>query len=134
VAFRGTLSIAVYAYLPASNMLCPSNSPGTANNTTSSTASVQQGQSIICNSDYGTSINRGSFNFTLAKYTPVTIYVALNDDETAAENGNATAPANAGNGRIQVWVNQLQVVDLKGLRLTKDGMGNMELADSNPLK
>ena len=56
----------VYAYLPQSNKLCPdgSNTTNVAGPSGSLSTIAPLLNSITCTDDYGTSISRGSFNFT----------------------------------------------------------------------
>ncbi len=58
----------VYAYIPSPNGLCNDNN-------------------IICNSDYGISISRGSFTFTTGQWNRITMLVQLNNSPDLA-NGN----------------------------------------------
>lgn len=58
----------VYAYIPTPNGLCNDNN-------------------IICNSDYGISISRGSFTFSTGQWSRITMLVQLNNPSDLA-NGN----------------------------------------------
>jgi len=42
-----------------------------------------QGSDIICNSDYGTSLARGSFTFVTAQWQSIWLLVVLNEVGTA---------------------------------------------------
>ena len=55
----------VYAYIPITDTLCS-----------------QAG--VICNSDYGTSLGRGSFSFQRGAWNEIALYVQLNEPVTTA--------------------------------------------------
>lgn len=64
----------VYAYIPTSNGLCDR-------------------KDTICNSDFGTSFNRGTFGFVTGRWSRVTLVVQLNN------------PVNVANGQILLYYN-----------------------------
>ncbi|RXW21637.1 hypothetical protein EST38_g4206 [Candolleomyces aberdarensis] len=76
----------VYAYIPTTNDICSR-------------------RGVICNSDFGTSFNRGSFGFTTGRWNRVTILTQLNN------------PPNVANGQMRVYYNDEQVVDAEGLQI-----------------
>lgn len=81
-----TFSLLAYAYLP----------PGAKN--------FCSEQYITCNSDYGTSIGRGSITFVTGKWTTVWLYVALNTVGTR-------------NGVVSLYVNGAQAFYVDDLEL-----------------
>ncbi|KAJ7770230.1 polysaccharide lyase family 14 protein [Mycena maculata] len=76
----------VYAYIPSPNNLCSE-------------------KTIICNSDYGISISRGSFTFNSGQWNRVTLLVQLNN------------PANVANGNIEVYFNDVQALAQQDLQI-----------------
>ncbi|KAG1898029.1 polysaccharide lyase family 14 protein [Suillus fuscotomentosus] len=58
---------------------------------------------IICNSDYGVSIDRGSFGFETGHWSRITILVQLNNDSLVA------------NGNIILYFNDVQVLSQQNL-------------------
>ncbi|KAJ6625631.1 hypothetical protein B0H10DRAFT_2002449 [Mycena sp. CBHHK59/15] len=76
----------VYAYIPSPNNLCSE-------------------KTIICNSDFGISISRGSFTFTSGQWNRVTLLVQLNN------------PVNVANGNIELYFNDVQALAQQDLQL-----------------
>jgi hypothetical protein len=76
----------VYAYIPSPNGLCSETS-------------------IICNSDFGISISRGSFTFSSGQWNRVTLLVQLNN------------PANVANGNVEVYFNDVQALAQQDLQI-----------------
>jgi len=76
----------VYAYIPPSNDLCSN-------------------KNIKCNSDFGISIDRGSFGFVGGQWNRVSLLVRLND------------PPNVANGQVQLFYNDLQAINQTGLQI-----------------
>lgn len=60
----------IYAYLPVTNVLC-------------------NGNDVICNGDYGTSLGRGQFSYQRGAWNNIGLYVQLNN------------PPNIANGVLQ---------------------------------
>ncbi|KAG6837734.1 hypothetical protein H0H93_003536 [Arthromyces matolae] len=79
-------AISVYAYIPTPNKLCSSDG-------------------IICNSDFGISIQRGSFGFVSGQWNRITLLVRLND------------PPNVANGNVQLYFNDLKAIDQQNLQI-----------------
>ncbi|KDN46473.1 polysaccharide lyase family 14 protein [Tilletiaria anomala UBC 951] len=81
----------IYAYIPTKI----SGGYDLCANAQTSTQPVSPG-SIICNSDYGTSIGRGSFSLTRGQWNQIALYVQVNSPHTANGvlqmyyNGNPT--------------------------------------------
>jgi len=80
-----------YAYLPFANQLCDKSG-------------------ITCNSDFGTSVERGSFAFASGQWNRVSLLVQLNN------------PANSANGVIRIYYNDQLVATQQGLRF-RSGLG-----------
>jgi len=76
----------VYTYIPTPNGLC--SQPG-----------------IVCNSDFGISIQQGSFGFISGQWNQITLLVHLND------------PPNVANGNVQLFYNDLQAIDQQNLQI-----------------
>ncbi|KAF5322437.1 hypothetical protein D9619_001786 [Psilocybe cf. subviscida] len=76
----------VYAYIPMPNNLCSE-------------------KSITCNSDFGVSVDRGSFGFVSAQWMRVTQIIQLNN------------PPNIANGYIALYYNDILVMSQTGLQL-----------------
>jgi len=76
----------VYAYIPSPNGLCSE-------------------KSIICNSDFGISISRGSFTFSSGQWNRVTLLVQLNN------------PPNVANGNVEVYFNNVQALAQQDLQI-----------------
>lgn len=76
----------VYAYIPTTNGLCS-----------------QSG--VVCNSDFGISLQRGSFGFVSGQWSRVTLVVRLNN------------PPNVANGNVQLYFNDLKAIDQQGLQI-----------------
>ncbi|KAI6123856.1 polysaccharide lyase family 14 protein [Pisolithus croceorrhizus] len=75
----------VYAYMLQPNNLC------------------SQG-SIICNSDYGISIDRGSFYFATGQWMRITMVVQMND------------PPDVANGNLVLYFDDSQIISQQGLQ------------------
>ncbi|KAJ7096307.1 hypothetical protein C8R44DRAFT_812691 [Mycena epipterygia] len=75
-----------YAYIPSPNGLCSE-------------------KSIICNSDFGISISRGSFTFSSGQWNRVALLVQLNN------------PADVANGNIEVYFNDVQAFAQQDLQI-----------------
>ncbi|ORY35660.1 hypothetical protein BCR39DRAFT_511370 [Naematelia encephala] len=75
----------VYAYIPTSTSLCKDTN-------------------IICNSDYGTSLSRGSFTFASGQWQTVWLLVVLNTVGTA-------------DGIVELWYNGVQALQFTNLEL-----------------
>ncbi|GLB37057.1 hypothetical protein LshimejAT787_0401080 [Lyophyllum shimeji] len=86
VMWRKNGSGEVYAYVPTPNNLCS-----------------QDG--IDCNSDFGISIQRGSFGFVSGQWNRITLLVRLND------------PPNVANGNVQLYYNDLKAIDQQNLQI-----------------
>ncbi|KAJ7462323.1 polysaccharide lyase family 14 protein [Mycena galericulata] len=76
----------VYAYIPSPNNLCSE-------------------KTIICNSDFGISISRGSFTFASGQWNLVTLLVQMNN------------PPNVANGNIEVYFNGVQALAQQDLQI-----------------
>jgi len=76
----------VYAYIPTTNGLCSQSD-------------------ITCNSDFGISIDRGSFNFMAGQWNRITMLVQLNN------------PSNVANGNIDLYFNDLKAVSQQNLQI-----------------
>ncbi|KAF7782557.1 CAZyme family PL14 [Agaricus bisporus var. burnettii] len=76
----------VYAYIPSPNDLC-------------------KDKDVICNSDFGISLQRGVFGFISGQWLRVTMLVRMND------------PPNIANGEIQVYYNDRIAVSKQGLQI-----------------
>ncbi|KAJ3500580.1 hypothetical protein NLJ89_g9732 [Agrocybe chaxingu] len=76
----------VYAYIPTPNNLCSE-------------------KSITCNSDFGVSVQRGTFGFVSGEWVRVTQLVQLND------------PPNVANGYIALYFNDILVVSQQDLQI-----------------
>ncbi|KIK67412.1 polysaccharide lyase family 14 protein [Collybiopsis luxurians FD-317 M1] len=83
----------VYAYIPTSDAFC-------------------QETDIICNSDFGVSVSRGSFSFISGGWNSVTLLVQLNNPVTAA------------NGNLQLYFNDLQVISKQNIQFRKGSAVN----------
>jgi len=79
----------VYAYIPTSNNLCSDSD-------------------IICNSDFGISISRGSFTFASGAWNRVTLLVQLNN------------PTDVANGNVMLYFNDALAISHQGLQLRKN--------------
>ncbi|KDQ53488.1 polysaccharide lyase family 14 protein [Jaapia argillacea MUCL 33604] len=93
----------VYAYIPTSNDIC-----GASN--------------IICNSDFGTSISRGSFSFASGQWNRITMLVQLNN------------PANVANGFVTLYYNDVHALSQTGLQIRADQVvtaGGFYFSDSS---
>lgn len=75
----------VYAYIPTPNGLCKEND-------------------IICNDDYGISLNRGSFSFAGGQWNRITLLVQLNN------------PPNIANGNLMMFYNDIQAIVQQNLQ------------------
>ncbi|KAH7913151.1 polysaccharide lyase family 14 protein [Hygrophoropsis aurantiaca] len=75
----------VYAYMLTPNNICSN-------------------QNIICNSDYGVSINRGAFTFPSGQWTRVTMLVQMNN------------PPNVANGNVVFYFNDVQAISVSNLQ------------------
>ncbi|KAJ3989088.1 polysaccharide lyase family 14 protein [Lentinula detonsa] len=78
----------VYAYIPTTSTFC-------------------QETDIICNSDFGVSISRGSFTFVSGEWNRITLFVQLNDPVTTA------------NGNLQLYFNDQQVISRQDLQFRR---------------
>jgi len=76
----------VYAYIPDSNNLCSD-------------------KTIICNSDFGDSISRGSFTFTSGQWNHITLLVQMNN------------PPDVANGNIELYFNGVQALAQQNLQI-----------------
>jgi len=76
----------VYAYIPRSNSLCSNDN-------------------FICNDDFGISIQRGSFSFSAASWSRVTLLVLLN------------SPVSESNGYVAVYFNDVLALSQGGLQI-----------------
>ncbi|KAH0589491.1 hypothetical protein H2248_005236 [Termitomyces sp. 'cryptogamus'] len=76
----------VYAYIPTPNNLCSSDD-------------------VICNSDFGISLQRGAFGFVDGQWNRITLLVRLND------------PPNVANGNVQLYYNDLKAIDQQNLQI-----------------
>ncbi|KAJ4483411.1 hypothetical protein J3R30DRAFT_3284673 [Lentinula aciculospora] len=88
----------VYAYIPTTSSFC-------------------QSTDIVCNSDFGVSISRGSFTFVSGEWNRITLFVQLNDLVTTPANGNLRLYFN---GQLVISRDDLQFrkgssVDINGL-------------------
>lgn len=79
----------VYAYIPTPNDLCDQNN-------------------IICNSDFGTSIGRGSYTWSSGAWNRVTILVQLN------------SPGNVANGNVLLYYNEVLVISQSNLQMRSE--------------
>lgn len=75
----------VYAYIPTPNGLCHDNS-------------------IICNSDFGVSVDRGSFSFVSGQWNRITMLVQMNN------------PPDVANGNLLVYFNDVQAISETNLQ------------------
>ncbi|KAJ7287518.1 polysaccharide lyase family 14 protein [Mycena rebaudengoi] len=75
-----------YAYIPTSKKLCAE-------------------KSIVCNSDFGTSISRGSFTFASGRWNRITLLVSMNDPPTRA------------NGNVEIYFNDVQAFAQQDLQI-----------------
>ncbi|KAJ7647322.1 polysaccharide lyase family 14 protein [Roridomyces roridus] len=76
----------VYAYIPDSNNLC-------------------KDKNIICNSDFGDSISRGSFTLSAGQWNHVTLLVQMNN------------PPDTANGNIELYFNNVQALAQQNLQI-----------------
>ncbi|EPQ57534.1 hypothetical protein GLOTRDRAFT_137841 [Gloeophyllum trabeum ATCC 11539] len=76
----------IYAYIPTSNGICKEND-------------------IICNSDFGTSIDRGAFSFASGQWNRITLLVQLNN------------PVNVANGFVSLYYNDVHAISQDKLQL-----------------
>ncbi|KJA19914.1 polysaccharide lyase family 14 protein [Hypholoma sublateritium FD-334 SS-4] len=76
----------IYAYIPTPNNLCSESS-------------------IICNSDFGISIDRGTFTFTSGQWMRITQLVQLNN------------PPDVANGHITLYFNDVLAAQQTGLQI-----------------
>ncbi|TFK44706.1 polysaccharide lyase family 14 protein [Crucibulum laeve] len=86
VMWRANAAGEVYAYIPSPNNLCSA-------------------KSIICNSDFGISISRGSFGFVRGQWNRVTMLVQLNN------------PPDVANGQILLYYNDLPAIAQQNLQI-----------------
>jgi len=75
----------VYAYMPTPNGLCKDNG-------------------IICNSDFGVSVERGSFSFVGGQWNRITMLVQMNN------------PPDVANGNLRVYFNDVQAISQTNLQ------------------
>jgi len=77
----------VYAYIPTPNNLCgePSNE-------------------IICNSDFGVSIERGAYTFAAGQWNRITLLVQMN------------SPVDVANGNLQLYYNDVPAISTENLQ------------------
>jgi hypothetical protein len=75
----------VYAYIPTPNGLCKESD-------------------IICNSDFGVSIQRGSFSFVSGQWNRITMLVQMNN------------PPSVANGHVLVYFNEVQAISQTNLQ------------------
>lgn len=76
----------VYAYIPETGGICSQ-------------------QNVICNSDFGISLSRGSFSFTAGQWSRITMLVQLNN------------PPSLANGNIQLYFNDALAINQTGLQI-----------------
>jgi len=76
----------VYAYIPTPNGLC-------------------NGKGILCNDEFGVSIQRGSFSFVSGQWNRITMLVQMND------------PPNVANGNLVVYYNDVKAITQSNLQL-----------------
>lgn len=76
----------VYAYIPTSNNICKRTN-------------------VVCNDDFGTSFNRGTFGFVTGRWNRVTLFIQLNN------------PPNVANGQIKVYYNDELAADAQELQI-----------------
>ncbi|PFH51485.1 polysaccharide lyase family 14 protein [Amanita thiersii Skay4041] len=87
----------IYAYIPSPNGLCDV-------------------KNIICNTDFGISMSRGSFGFITGQWSRITLLIQLNN------------PPNIANGLVRLYFNDLLATEQTGLQfrssasLAADGM------------
>lgn len=86
IMWRPNGSGEVYAYIPRPNNLCSN-------------------PSIICNPDFGVSIQRGAFGFKSGSWNRVSLLVQLNN------------PPNVANGYVALFFNDIQAIKQTGLQL-----------------
>jgi len=79
----------VYAYIPTANDLCSN-------------------KAIICNSDFGVSIQRGAFAFTSGQWNRITMLVQMNN------------PPGTANGNIAVYFNDNLAISQPNLQIRSD--------------
>ncbi|KAG6900758.1 hypothetical protein C0993_002182 [Termitomyces sp. T159_Od127] len=84
---------AVYAYIPTPNNICSSDD-------------------VICNSDFGTSLQRGAFGFVSNQWNRIALLVRLNN------------PPNVANGNIQLYYNDLKAIDQQNLQIRSSASVN----------
>jgi hypothetical protein len=75
-----------YAYIPTPNNLCSDNG-------------------VICNSDFGTSLSRGSFTFQSGGWNHIALLVQLNN------------PVDVANGNVEVYFNNVQAFAQQNLQI-----------------
>ncbi|KAG6880321.1 hypothetical protein C0992_011070 [Termitomyces sp. T32_za158] len=83
----------VYAYIPTPNNLCSSDG-------------------VICNPDFGTSLQRGAFGFVSNQWNRITLLVRLNN------------PPNVANGNVQLYYNDLKAIDQQNLQIRSSSSVN----------
>ncbi|TFK54226.1 polysaccharide lyase family 14 protein [Heliocybe sulcata] len=76
----------IYAYMPTTNGLCKDSD-------------------IICNSDFGTSIDRGAFSFASGQWNRITLLVQLNN------------PIDVANGFVALYYNDVHAISQQNLQL-----------------
>ncbi|KAF5317112.1 hypothetical protein D9611_003952 [Ephemerocybe angulata] len=76
----------LYAYIPTANKICDR-------------------KNVVCNSDFGTSFNRGSFGFVTGRWSRITLLVQLNN------------PPNVANGQIKLYYNDELAADAQELQI-----------------
>ncbi|KAF7967437.1 hypothetical protein HWV62_34341 [Athelia sp. TMB] len=75
----------VYGYIPTPNGLCSESD-------------------IICNSDYGISIDRGSYSFAAGKWNRLTLLIQMNN------------PPDVANGNVMLFYNDVQAISEQNLQ------------------
>ncbi|KAJ6499286.1 polysaccharide lyase family 14 protein [Mycena sanguinolenta] len=75
-----------YAYIPTPNNLCKDNN-------------------VICNSDFGISLSRGSFTFLSGQWNHIALLVQLNN------------PVDVANGNVEVYFNNVQAFTQQNLQI-----------------
>ncbi|KXN90595.1 hypothetical protein AN958_03835 [Leucoagaricus sp. SymC.cos] len=86
VMWRKSAEGEVYAYIPTPNGLCTD-------------------KNVICNSDFGTSLERGAFGFLSGRWLRLNMLVQLNN------------PPNVANGQIQLYYNDRLAISRQGLQI-----------------
>ncbi|KZP34683.1 polysaccharide lyase family 14 protein [Athelia psychrophila] len=86
VMWRTSAAGEVYAYIPTPDNLCG-----------------EAASEIICNSDYGVSVERGSYSFVAGQWNRITMLVQMN------------SPANIANGNLLLYYNDVPAISQSNL-------------------